>query len=197
VTDSYQPPRTHQETVVRGTLFSLIVIPVGILVFVLISSVGFIASITGFLVAYGAAWLYGKGTGGAITRAGAWVITGVVAVTLLLSFYVSMVVDFARAGGSHFAIPATQFFSGADFWPLFNQNFGDLLKADGVSFLIALALGILGSYRVLRRAFAMSALAKPPTATPYSTLYGSPENEADGAPSASADDKTKPPTPGS
>ena len=57
------------ENVGRGVLFSLLAIPVGVAAAVLIWQLGFIASITSFAIAAGAAWLYTRGAGAA-PRAG-------------------------------------------------------------------------------------------------------------------------------
>ena len=43
-------PRTPEENVVRGTLFALLAIPAGVIVFVFIWNLGFIASIVGAVI---------------------------------------------------------------------------------------------------------------------------------------------------
>jgi hypothetical protein len=190
--------------VVAGGLLALLIIPVGVLIFVLISSIGFVASITGFVIALGAVWLYGKGSGGVITRAGAWIVTSIVVVTLLLAFYISMVVDFANDVSKDLTsqgqtISAVDVFNRPAFWSVFNENVGAILSDNALYFVIALLLGLLGSFRTLRRAFATSgapsgvtsAATVSPTRAAQSSTYLS---DVGGAPTASADEKTPPPS---
>jgi hypothetical protein len=198
-------PKTPGQKLLAGSLLALLVIPVGVILFTLISSVGFVASITGFVIAFAAVWLFRKGAGGIITRAGAWVIAAIVVVTLLLGFYVSMVVDFANgvakaetvAGHS---MTALDLFNNPNFWPAFNANFSSQFSDNALFFTLALVFGILGSFRILRRAFVTS-VPSTSTAATFGTAPNAPSpthppvylNDVDGSPTASADDKTLPP----
>ncbi len=196
-------PKTPGQKLLAGSLLALLVIPVGVIIFTLISSIGFVASITGFIIAFGAVWLFGKGAGGVITRAGAWVITGIVVVTLLLGFYVSMVVDFANAVAKvetteGHSMTAWEVFNNANFWAAFNDNFPQQFGDNALFFALALLFGLVGSFRTLRRAFVTSV----PTTSTAVTFGTAPApapapvylNDVDGSPTASADEKTPPPT---
>jgi len=207
VSSPISTPRTPEQNVVRGGLLALLVIPVGVIIFSLLSSIGFVASITGFVIAFGAVWLYRKGAGGIVTRAGAWVVTAIVIVTLLISFYVSMVVEFATAVAKSgtdngLTITAWDVFNKAQFWPTFNENFGEIFNSNALFFVLALAFGILGAFRTLRGAFLTSVPTRStaatfgtaPTGTYTSPVEPTYRNDVDGAPTASADDKTPPPT---
>jgi hypothetical protein len=196
-------PKTPGQRLLAGSLLALLVIPAGVILFTMISSIGFVASFTGFAIAFGAVWLYRKGAGGIITRAGAGAITGIVVVTLLLGFYVSMVFDFANAfakSATNLGHPLTAWtaFNNAAFWPLFNENFGPLFSDNALFFVLALAFGILGSFRILRRAF-MTSVSGTSTAATFGTAPTAPSqppvypSDGDGSPSASADEKTTPP----
>lgn len=77
----------------RGTLFALAVIPAGIILWVIIWMIGFIAAIVGILVAVGALWLYRKGSGGRIGYNGAARVSAIVVVTLLVSFFAGLIAD--------------------------------------------------------------------------------------------------------
>ncbi|TPW65847.1 hypothetical protein FJ658_15365, partial [Schumannella sp. 10F1B-5-1] len=65
----------------------------GVAVWLLIWSFGFIASIVAFGVAFAALWLYRFGARGPISRAGAFVVTGITAGTLLIAFFAGIVLD--------------------------------------------------------------------------------------------------------
>jgi hypothetical protein len=187
--------RPQPENVISGALLALLALPVGVIVLALISSIGFVASIVGYLIAFAAVWLYRRGSGGVISRVGAWVITGVVVLTLLVGIWVSLVVTYA-GGVGHLGL-----IGDARFWPLFNEHFSDLVGENVLFIILVLAFGVLGSFRVLGRAFATARLhesgatayGNPTTLPPAPTTY---HDDIDAAPTGSADDKTKPPTSG-
>jgi hypothetical protein len=187
----------HQpENVISGALLALLALPVGVIVLALISSIGFVASIVGYLIAFAAVWLYRRGSGGVISRVGAWVITGVVVLTLLVGIWVSLVVTAVGGLGNLGLI------GDARFWPLFNEHFSDLVGGSALFIILVLAFGVLGSFRVLGRAFATARLHESAATAPgnSTTLPPAPttyHDDIDAAPTGSADDKTKPPTAGS
>ena len=194
-------PANPNEDVIKGGLFALLAIPLGVILLVLLSSIGFVASIVGFVVAFSAVWLYRKGSGGFISRTGAWVVTLIVLASLLIGIWASLVVG-AAGGITHLST-----IGDPRFWPLFNQAFGEIVSDQILFIVLILAFGALGSFRILGRAFATarqprtreeifgqapSPYTKDPTSSTITpTTY---QNDVDGAPSASADDKTKPPT---
>jgi hypothetical protein len=152
-------PQNRAENVARGALFSVIAIPVGVVLWTLIWSIGFVASIVAFAVAFAAVWLYTRGSGGLISRAGAWIVTGVVIVTLLLSFWVGMVVDYAHGLGH------LDYISQPGFFESFGQDFAGNFQQNLPSFGLALLFGALGSYQVIRRAFRTANATSATTAT--------------------------------
>jgi hypothetical protein len=142
-------------------------------------------------------WLYRRGSGGVISRVGAWVVTAIVLATLLVGIWASMVVSFADGLGhlGDIGLPG--------FWPQFTKDFPDNLNANLLFIVLVLAFGLLGAFRTLRRAFATTrVIARPNTtigsadgpSTVTPTVY---RNDVDAAPTGSADDKTPPPTVGS
>jgi hypothetical protein len=188
-------PQAQPENVLGGAILSLLAIPVGVIALTLLWSIGFVASIVGFLVAFAAFWLYRRGSGGAISRSGAWIITGVVVFTIAFGLWVAMVVGFA-GGLGHLGNLGL-----AGFWPQFNDHFGDLLSENVLSILLVFVFGALGAFRILGRAFATARqTASPANLTGQSaTLPPAPatyHDDIDAAPTGSADDKTAPPTTG-
>ena len=83
------------ENVGRGVLFSLLAIPVGVAAAVLIWQLGFIASITSFAIAAGAAWLYTRGAGAA-PRSGLIPLILVILTGVVLSFLSIVVADMVQ-----------------------------------------------------------------------------------------------------
>jgi hypothetical protein len=183
------------ENVLGGFILALLAIPVGVIALTLLWSIGFVASIVGFLVAFSAVWLYRRGSGGVISRVGAWTITGIVVVSLAFGLWVAIVVDFAQGLGhlGNIGLP--------DFWPQFNKDFPDIVSSNVLSIVLVFVFGALGSFRILGRAFATARQTPNPanltgqstTLPPAPSTY---HDDIDAAPTGSADDKTAPPTTG-
>ncbi len=146
-------PEAPLENLTRGTVFAALAIPVGIVAWTILWSIGFIASIVSFGVAYLAVFLYRFGSGGRITRSGAIRVTAIVLVTVVVSIVVGLVVDVARgiSAGAHVTLVDA----------LFHPRFGEIFSAyvsgaDGqfwFSIVLALAFGVVGCFSILRGAF--------------------------------------------
>lgn len=173
MTDAYTPPvvpALPPENVQRGTVFTLAIIPAGVIVWAVIWSFGFIASLVAFGVALGAVFLYRLGSGGRIGRQGAVSVTLITIVTLLVAFFAGIVVDglkgFSEATGENWMSLITN--------PVFWDQLFAILGEDGVlssyapNFGLALLFGALGCFSVLRGAF-REAAATPPAAFEYPT----------------------------
>lgn len=140
----------------RGTLFSLLAVPLGLILWLILWNMGFIASIVGFAAAAGAARLYVLGSGGTLSRVGVWVIAAVTLVTLLVSFLGGMWLDMAKflGGASPFALLLDP-----QAWDLLGYNLTtnpDLVEGYKSDFLMALLFGALGCFFTLRRLFAQT-----------------------------------------
>ena len=181
------------ENVIGGATLALLAIPVGVIALTLLWSIGFIASIVGFLVAFSAFWLYRRGSGGAISRVGAWTITAIVVFTLAFGLWVAMVVDYADGVGELSNIGSPEF------WPQFNHDFPDNVSTNLLSIVLVFAFGALGAFRTLGRAFATARQTPSPanftgqstTLPPAPATY---HDDIDAPPTGSADDKTAPPS---
>jgi hypothetical protein len=137
------------EIVPRGVLFSLAAIPLGMGASVLIWKMGFIASITSFLLAGVAGWLYVKGAGAA-PRKGWLPLLAVILVGVGASFLAIVGADLVEyyntSEGQSLGYPSALSFVSAN---LFNS---DLLKSYGsdlAMFLVFAALGVFGTVRRL------------------------------------------------
>jgi hypothetical protein len=163
------------ENVPRGTLFALVVLPLGIVAWVILWSWGFIASIVAFGVAYGVARLYTIGSGGRISRGGAIRVAVITIVTLALAIFAGLVWDvilqYMQVTQSNFV---DAFFSPV-FWRAFNTVYTQPGAISSIlpSLLISVGFAVLGCYRVIRNAFrATSAVpaAAPPMVSPYAPI---------------------------
>src|SRR4051794_4172904 len=180
------------EDVIRGTLFALIAVPLGIAVWLLIWGIGFIASIVAFGVAAAAVFLYRFGSRGRVSLPGAVIVTVITLGTMALAFFAGIAWDvavlmtqvseltfFEALGSSRFGLAFEAYVDAAG---------GDLI----VSGLAALAFGLLGSFGTLRSVFASATttagvpLDTPPgfgpisPAAPVAPSEAQPQTEPDG-----------------
>ncbi|HEY5230431.1 MAG TPA: hypothetical protein VIJ11_06035 [Galbitalea sp.] len=190
------PAQGQPENVLTGALFALLVLPVGVVVIVLLSSINFVASIAGYLIAFLAVLLYRRGSGGVISRVGAWTITAIVLATVLIGIWATLfVVSFGGLGHlGDIGNPQAM--------TLFNENLPALVNGNLLFIGLIVLFAAVGSFRILGRAFRTAhQTANPANLTGQSTtLPAAPQtyhDDIDANPTGSADDKTAPPTTGS
>lgn len=137
------------ENVGRGVLFSLAAIPLGVAAAVAIWQLGFIASITSFLIAAAAVWLYTRGAGTG-PRAGLVPLIAVILVGVVASFLAVVVSDMVQfynsPEGARLGWPsATSFVINNLFTSTVLGSYG----TDMAMFGVFAALGIFGTLRRL------------------------------------------------
>lgn len=136
------------EIVPRGILFSLAAIPLGMAASVLIWKLGFIASITSFLIAGVAGWLYVRGAGAA-PRKGWLPLLAVIVGGVAASFFAIVAADLVEAyntpEGQAAGYPSVVEFVSA------NLFYGEVLKSYGTDLVMFLAFAALGVFGTVRR----------------------------------------------
>lgn len=149
-----------RESTVRGTVFALAMVPVGVALWLILWKMGWIGSIVAFVTAAGAARLYiagsTAGSGGTMTRRGAWVVVAVTIATVLLSFMGTIWLDIADYMGG--ASPLALLFE-PEAWNLLGYNLAnnaELVQSLQGEFLMALLFSALGCFFTLRQLFAQS-----------------------------------------
>ena len=144
------PSSLPSENFQRGLIFALVVLPVGIVAWDILWSVGFVVSIVAFGVAWAAVRLYRIGSGGRITRTGAIAVTAITIATLVLAYVSGFVVDaLVKLGAS-----VTEALAYPPFWGYVGQAM--TAPSALVSLLLAAVFGALGCVSVLRGAFRLS-----------------------------------------
>lgn len=150
---SLPPGAVPPEHVVRGLLLSLLVIPVGATLWVLLWNLGFIASIVAFAIAWGATWLYRRGSGGRITRASFWALLGVVVVAVAVCFLATLASDLVPEIG----LPVLTALTTADFWAVYwdnvfnNPQLWASYAPDLLMSVLFAGIGCFGTFRALAR----------------------------------------------
>lgn len=148
MTDYTAQPATPVENVGRGTTFALLAIPIAMIAFSLIAGLfGIITGIVAIAVPFVSSWLYTKGAGAPLTRAGWGPFIGVTAAAVIIGTFTGIVASswfaFNRVGGDG------GFFSGA-FWTTVRNQFTIGLGDNALAILIGLGLGAAGIYNVIR-----------------------------------------------
>ncbi len=163
------PSSLPSENLQRGVIFALIVLPLGIVAWDVLWSVGFVASIVAFGVAWGAVRLYRLGSGGRITRPGAIAVAIITIVTLLLAYVSGFIVDVVES-----LVKQGASVSEALSYPPFWGYVGSAMTSSSalVSFLLAVLFGALGCFSVLRGAFRMSRLPQGAVTPNAPTVLG-------------------------
>ncbi|WP_051389311.1 hypothetical protein [Arthrobacter sp. 35W] len=145
------------EDVLRGAIFASIVIPLGVLAWMIIWNFGFVASLVAWVVAFGAARMYGHGAGHP-TRRGVWVVLGIVLVTMTLAFVGGMWLDMIN----QFGMSPVQALTDGEMWDVFGTNLIDnpeLWESYSKDILMAALFSALGCFFTLRKLFASTSAA--------------------------------------
>ncbi len=149
------------ENVGRGTIVALLVVPLGVIAWVIIWNFGIIASIISFGISWGAVKLYRLGSGGLVSRAGAIRIIIITFATVLLAIFSGIVSEVAIALGQANGISAFDALGSSRFWDTLSQALNEptVLQSLVPSILMAIAFSVLGCYSTLRNTLRASASA--------------------------------------
>ncbi len=167
------------ERVGRGIALAAVAIPAGTLTSALLWKAGFMASMSGFVVAGAALFLYVKGAG-ATPRRGFVPLTGLIVLGVVLSFFACIAVDLSdyyTANAPAGAISRLRFIANN----VFAGDIVSLYRSDALMFLLFGALGIFGTMRRIfaaRRAWLAGLIAagvppEPSSAAAAALLPGS------------------------
>jgi hypothetical protein len=155
-------PALPPENVPRGTLMTLLIIPAGIIVWVLLWQFGVVASLVAFGMAIGALWLYRFGSGGRISRAGAVRVTVITIAGLLLAFLAGLVWDVLPMYANQRNLTWIDALTDGRFWDFFGNAVENSAGDVVFQLILALVFGALGCFSVLRTAFVQSAQTPQP-----------------------------------
>lgn len=164
------------ENVVRGLLLALITVPLGVIAFSIIYSLGYIASIVALGVAVVAYFLYRRGSGGRVSTVGALVVAGVTIGTLVLAFLVAQYVAVAVALADVYGMSWFEVLTAPEFGSVAAEILADPEVSSGIvgDGIFTAIFGLLGCGAVLFNAFRAARAEKaadsgtPPVAPPAS-----------------------------
>ena len=136
------------ENVARGSLLTLLSIPVAMIAFALVGGVfGGVSGIAAIIVPYIAGGLYRTGAGAPLSRAGWAPFIGITSVAIILGTVTGIV---ATAWTAFNAVGGDNAFSNPAFWQAVQGRFTTNLGDNLVPILIGLAVGAAGLVGVLR-----------------------------------------------
>lgn len=144
--------KTKNNINLKGLALASLVIPIGIVLWVVLWNMGFMASLVAFVIAYGAVWLYKTQTNGEITKPAAVALLGLIVLGVFLSFVSGMIADGWSAYSSEISNPALL---SADFWQFIVGNLSDgaIWQAYSSDLIIAIVFALIGSGYELYRLF--------------------------------------------
>lgn len=153
-------PALHpaREDIVRGLLFSLLAVLGGAALTVLIWRLGFVASITSFLIAYGAVYLYGIGAG-SLPRKGLIPLVLLIVIGVAGSFFAIVASDAWDA----YSTLSSQGYIGESRWTFITDNMfrGEVLSSYGSDMAMFAVFAVIGTFAILRRLFAAAPATTP------------------------------------
>ena len=152
-------PALPPERVGRGAAFALLAVPVGAVLAVLIWKIGFIASITSFLMAALAAILYLRGSGGRVKK-GLFVVVAVIALGIVVSFFSVVAADLWAAYPQLDPDIAATYPSR---WSFVHENlfYGPVLKFHTKEAVMFPLFGIIGGFSTITRLVRARAMSGP------------------------------------
>jgi hypothetical protein len=148
----------------RGLALALLVVPVGVVLWVLLWEGGVVASLVSLLVAYGATYLYRVGSRRTrVVRASVWGIIGIVFLTLVLSVLSGLAVDLAKAG----QVDVFTALGLPGFWDAYGRLLGNgaMWSQLSTTLIVAVLLAALGCFGTTRRLLRESATTPTGTET--------------------------------
>lgn len=143
-------------SVKQGLLLSLLVIPIGIFLWVVLWSFGFMASFVSFAIAWLAIYLYTLGAKKEVTRRAAPYILTVIVAGIVLAFLGGMASDAVLFYVDGTDMSQWSAILSVDYWMFFVENLlsnGELWSSYFVDILIALAFGLLGCFSIVKDLF--------------------------------------------
>jgi len=172
VTQEYSFDR--EPDVQRGTVFALVAVPAGIIAYVALYEVGFIASVVAFGVAWLATLLYRYGSGQEVNRTGAVRVAIITLATIVAAIAAGIIWDVAGLVADDYSTSPFTELTSPDFWPYLVYDLSDweYFRQYIPDILIGLLFGIIGCFSTLRAAFGRPGSRRrhePPTATPNET----------------------------
>jgi hypothetical protein len=137
----------------RGTIMALVIVPVGVMAWVLVWNFGFIASIVALFIAAGAHTLYRWGSGGRVGWGGAIRILLITVATLALAFLGGLLVDFVPLWMELTSSSVPETLVDPEFWVILASSASDPRNGVLIALLASIGLGAIGCFLVLRSVF--------------------------------------------
>lgn len=148
-------PALPPERVGRGALLALLAIPAGVLLSAIIWKLGFVASLSGVVVAAGAAVLYARGSGGRLKK-GIPIIAAIIAVGIAGSFFAAVAVDLFDVFPK-LSPDITSGYAGRGSFVAQNLFYGPVLKEYSGQLVMFVLFGVLGGFGTILRLVRMNA----------------------------------------
>ena len=143
----------------RGVLFALAAPIIGVVLWVILWRMGFIASLVSFAIVYLTVWLYKKGAGVDILSRKAAIVSLIIAIVgVILAFLAGVVSDGTSFYKQDAQMSEWALLQEGQFWSLMGESFKYLSfwSAYKMDILISLAFAALGMYSTIKDLFVSS-----------------------------------------
>jgi len=157
----------RRERFALGLLLALVMLPVGVIGWVLLRDLGWVSAVVGVVVVAATPALYRLGSGGAIGLRGAIAVGIITVVTIALGATIAVVDTTYRIYGVQHGLSTLEAFGDSGFWAAVGRGFGrpDVL----IPLLVGLGIAAVAAFSLVRAAVAAAAPAEPrPPAGPAS-----------------------------
>lgn len=152
-----EPQLPVAENTERGIRFSLLTVPVGIVMWVVLWRFGVIASFVSFAIGWLATFLYSKGAKSPVSKKAAPYVLAVILVGVALAFISGMASDAVDSYASQVHISPWHALITEDFWMNFTDNLlhnGELVSSYFDDMAWSFGFAILGCYSIVKSLFA-------------------------------------------
>lgn len=154
---SIEQEAAASENRVLGVVFALIATLPGILLWIVIWNIGFLAGLGSLLSAVLVGTVYVAASGGRIGSGGRWIVIGILLAGFTASVYLGLVTDYIREGTRQSGLGAFEVLAIPGFWPAFHADFVVIAEAESPNIFGAFILGTLATVFTLRPIFKAAA----------------------------------------
>ena len=140
----------------KGLAYALLSIPVGMILWVIIWQMGFIASISSFAIAWLAIYLYRVGARSSVTRKVLPYLIAIIVVGVVLSFIAGMASDAVDFYNNKNSLSGMGTIFSGDFWSFFFDNLfnnPDLWASYTSDIIMSVVFAAIGLYGIVRDLF--------------------------------------------
>ena len=153
------------ENMKKGLALSFLVIPIGVVLWVILWRFGFIASVVSFAMAWLAVYLYGVGAKAPVSRRVAPYLLGIIAVGVLVAFVAGIASDAADFYVKDTDMSQWGALLAPEYWAYFADNLfnnGELISSYLGDLAISVVFALIGCFSIVKGLFTPTEVVDTP-----------------------------------